>query len=456
MLYCCYFNIISKMEPLIRVENLNVVYNLGKSSEYRALSEINLEIYPEEFIIFFGPSGCGKSTLLYSISGLERNIMGSIYISGRDIALYSEKETLEFHRKTIGMIFQAFYLIPSLTVVRNVTLPQVFMNQDKSGRRAKALDLLEYFGVKAHAYKMPTELSGGQQQRVAIARSLVNDPDILLADEPVGNLDSKSAMDVMDVLRNLNEKHKKTVILVTHNPAFLGYAHRVFYIKDGRLVDVKVNRKIAGLDLPSMEIKRNVARDLELLISTFSSLTPDQAGNLLIPFKAKQIVSEVLIQMTSEEVDRIEKQVESMLMTGIYEDDSTYQMLDQSEEKGGLGLDKRTAERISDKVKDIVKEIKLLEEEDKRIKDKMEKDSGGEVMQIRHYLLEQFEVKIENFVALEILDEAIRERLDSLIDLKTVEARLRAPIRKKGAGLSRNKAHKVAKRLELLILGKYK
>jgi putative ABC transport system ATP-binding protein len=444
------------MEPLIRVENLNVVYNLGKSSEYRALSEINLEIYPEEFIIFFGPSGCGKSTLLYSISGLERNIMGSIYISGRDIALYSEKETLEFHRKTIGMIFQAFYLIPSLTVVRNVTLPQVFMNQDKSGRRAKALDLLEYFGVKAHAYKMPTELSGGQQQRVAIARSLVNDPDILLADEPVGNLDSKSAMDVMDVLRNLNEKHKKTVILVTHNPAFLGYAHRVFYIKDGRLVDVKVNRKIAGLDLPSMEIKRNVSRDLELLISTFSSLTPDQAGNLLIPFKAKQIVSEVLIQMTSEEVDRIEKQVESMLMTGIYEDDSTYQMLDQSEEQGGLGLDKRTAEKISDRVKDIVKEIKLLEEEDKRIKDKMEKDSGGEVMQIRHYLLEQFEVKIENFVALEILDEAIRERLDSLIDLKTVETRLRTPIKKKGAGLSRNKAHKVAKRLELLILGKYK
>lgn len=444
------------MESLIRVENLNVVYNLGKSSEYRALSDINLEIYPEEFIIFFGPSGCGKSTLLYSISGLERNIMGSIYINGRDIALYNEKETLEYHRKTIGMIFQAFYLIPSLTVVRNVTLPQVFMNQEKVGRREKAMGLLEYFGVKAHAYKMPTELSGGQQQRVAIARSLVNDPDILLADEPVGNLDSKSAMDVMNELRNLNEKHKKTVILVTHNPAFLGYAHRVFYIKDGRLVDVKVNRKLAGLDLPNTEIKRNVSRDLELLINTFSSLTPDQAGNLLIPFKAKQIVSEVLIQMNAEEVDRIEKQVESMLMTGIYDDDSTYQMLDQPEEQGGLGLDKRTAEKISYKVKGIVKEIKILEEEDNRIREKAAKDAGGEIMQIRHYLLEQFEVKIANFSALEILDEAIRERLESAIDSKTVELRLRTPVSKKGAGINRSKAHKVAKRLELLILGKYK
>lgn len=444
------------MEPLIRVEKLNVVYNLGKSSEYRALTDINIEIYPEEFIIFFGPSGCGKSTLLYSISGLERNIMGSIYISGRDIALYNEKETLEYHRKTIGMIFQAFYLIPSLTVVRNVTLPQVFMNQEKAGRRAKAMDLLEYFGVKAHAYKMPTELSGGQQQRVAIARSLVNDPDILLADEPVGNLDSKSAMDVMDVLRNLNEKHKKTVILVTHNPAFLSYAHRVFYIKDGHLVDVKVNRKIAGVELPTVEIRRNVSRDLELLISTFSSLTPDQAGNLLIPFKAKQIVSEVLMGLNSEEVERIEKQVENMLMTGIFQDESTVQMLDQPEEQGGLGLNKRTAEKITDKVRGIVQEIKILEEEDKRIKEKMEKDAGGEIMQIRHYLLEQFEVKIANFAALEILDEAVRERLESAIDRKTVEIRLRTPIKKRGAGISRSKAHKIAKRLELLILGKYK
>ncbi len=444
------------MEPLIRVENLNVVYNLGKSSEYRALTDINLEIYPKEFVVFFGPSGCGKSTLLYSISGLESNILGSIYVNGRDIALFKEQESLEFHRKTIGMIFQAFYLIPSLTIIRNVTLPQIFMSRDKTDRKQKAFELLEYFGVKAQAYKMPNELSGGQQQRVAIARSLVNDPEILLADEPVGNLDSKSAMDVMDVLRNLNEKHDKTVILVTHNPAFLGYAHRVFYIKDGRLIDVKVNRQLEGVDLPSMEIKRNVSRDLELLISTFSSLTPDQAGNLLIPFKAKQIVSDVLISMTTEEVGRIEKQVEGMLMTGIYQDNSTYEMLDQSEDQGGLGLDKRTAEKIAEKVKEIVKEIKILEEEDGKIKNKFVKDAGGEVMQIRHYLLEQFDVEVKNFAALEVIDEIIRERLDSLIDYKVVKLRLRTSVKKKGAGLSYRKAHSVSKRLELLILGKYR
>jgi putative ABC transport system ATP-binding protein len=444
------------MEPIIKTEKLNVVYNLGKSNEVWGLTDINIEIYPEEFIIFFGPSGCGKSTLLYSISGLERNVQGSIFVKGKDIAKFNNKENLEFHRKTIGMVFQAFYLIPSLTVVRNVTLPQIFMEQDKTERRQKAMDLLDFFAVKPQAYKMPNELSGGQQQRVAIARSLVNDPDIILADEPIGNLDSKSAMDVMDLLRSLNEKHKKTVVLVTHNPAFLSYAHRVFYIKDGRLVDVKVNRLIEGIDMPTIEIKKNVSRELELLISTFSSLSPEQAGNLLIPFKAKQIVSEALIEMSSEEVEKLEKQVENMLMTGIYQDDTTYKLLDVSEEAGGLGLNSRTAARISDKVKDLVAEIKFLEEKDTNIKNSTQKDDSEEVMQIRHYLLEEFEASIKSFAALEIFDQTIKERLESLIDRRTVEGRLRLSVAKRGVGLSYVKSKKISKRLELLILGKYK
>lgn len=444
------------MDPIIKAENLNVVYNLGKSNEVRALTDINLEIYPGEFIIFFGPSGCGKSTLLYSISGLEKNVLGAIYVKGRNISLFNRQENLEFHRKTIGMIFQAFYLISSLTIVRNVTLPQVFDNKPKAERRKKAMELLEYFGVNKQAYKLPNELSGGQQQRVAIARSLVNDPDILFADEPVGNLDSKSSLDVLGLLKSLNEQQKKTVILVTHDPAFLNYAHRVFFIKDGHLVDVKVNKNVEGVSIPKVEIKKDISKDLELLINTFSSLTPEQAGNLLIPFKAKQIVSEVLIGMTTEEVERIEKQVENMLMTGIYEDESTYQMLDQSEEKGGLGLNARTAEKISDKVRDIVKEIKVLEEEDKRMQANAESKAGSEVMQIRHYLLESFDVEIHNFAALEVLDQTIKERLETSIDRRAVEVRLRTSIHKKGVGISRSKAHKLAKRLELLILGKYK
>ncbi|NTW22624.1 ABC transporter ATP-binding protein [Candidatus Falkowbacteria bacterium] len=444
------------MQPIIKVEHLNVIYNLGKSSEYRALSDINLEIYPEEFVIFFGPSGCGKSTLLYSISGLETNIQGNVIVDGKNIALFDKKEILKFHRTTIGMIFQAFYLIASLTVQKNVALPQIFINGDKKERTKRALDLLEYFGVGKQARKLPTELSGGQQQRVAIARSLVNDPAILMADEPVGNLDSKSSQDVMDMLKTLNEKEKKTIILVTHNPAFLSYAHRVFYLKDGHLIETRVNKNVHGVQIPVAENKPNISKELELLIQTFSSLSPNQIGNLLIPFKAKQIVAEALIGMTTEEIEKIEKKVENLLMTGVYDTESTFEFLDQSMEKGGADLDRRTARKLADKIKDIVGEIKRLETEENKIRMHIMPDAGSEVMEVRHYLLDEYNVDIKNFIVLEVLDRAIKERLDNVIDRDVFRKRINAPLRRGGAGINRRTAKKMGKRLELLILGKYK
>jgi ABC-type lipoprotein export system ATPase subunit len=370
---------------------------------------------------------------------------------------FNTDEYLNFRRKTIGMVFQAFYLIPSLTVVRNVTLPQVFLNTDKAARRAKAMDLLEYFGVKAQAYKLPTELSGGQMQRIAISRSLVNDPEVIMADEPVGNLDSKSSEDVMKILQKLNEEKKKTVILVTHDPSFLSIAHRVFYLKDGHVVDVKVNKVVKALEFKQpAKIERDISRELDLLINTFSSLTPDQIGNLLIPFKAKQIVSEALIGLTSEDLRKIEQKVETMLMTGVYQDDSTRELLDKPTEEGGLGLDTRTAQKLSDKVTDMVREIKLLEEEDKRIKDHVSPDSSSEIMQVRHYLLEIFETHLKTFAALEVFDKAIGERLTTAIDRKEFVIRLYTPLSKGGCGIHKRTSKKIGKRLELLILGKYK
>ncbi|NTU98761.1 ABC transporter ATP-binding protein [Candidatus Falkowbacteria bacterium] len=445
------------MQPLIKVEHLNVIYNLGKSSEYRALNDINLEIYPEEFIIFFGPSGCGKSTLLYSISGLETNTQGNIYIDGKNLTLFNKNELLTFHRKTIGMIFQAFYLIASLTVQKNVALPQIFMNSDKKARTKKALEMLEYFGVSKQARKLPNELSGGQQQRVAISRALMNDPTILMADEPVGNLDSKSSQDVMDMLKLLNENEKKTIILVTHNPAFLSYAHRVFYMKDGVITETRVNRHVHGVHIATDdEVKPNISRELELLISTYSSLSPSQIGNLLIPFKAKQIVSEALIGMTTEEVGKIEKKVENLLMTGVYDNDSTFEFLDQSMEKGGADLDKRTAKKIADKIKDIIGEIKKIEDEENKIRLRISPNAGGEVMEVRHYLLDSYDIEVKNFIVLEVIDRAIKDRLDNVIDRDVFRKRLNAPLRRGGAGLNKRVAKKMSKRLELLILGKYK
>ena len=196
-------------QPLIKTENLKVIYNLGKSNEARALDGVDIEIYPHEYIILFGPSGCGKSTLLYTILGLQRPTYGKVFIKGRDISQFSEKELTNYRRKEIGIIFQAYYLIPTLNVFQNVVLPKIFLSEKPNKRKIQVNTLLQRFGVFDQKTKLPTNLSGGQQQRVAIARALVNDPEIILADEPVGNLDSRSATIVMETLREINERDKK-------------------------------------------------------------------------------------------------------------------------------------------------------------------------------------------------------------------------------------------------------
>ena len=228
------------VDPLIVIDKLRIIYNQGKSNETRALEETNLTIYPHEYVIIFGPSGCGKSTLLYSISGLQRATYGEVRIKGKAISKMSEQEDLEMHQKEIGMIFQAFYLISSLTILDNDCLPRVFRGEIPATRKKDGLALLRRFGIAEQADKMPNQLSGGQKQRVAIARSIVNSPDIILADEPVGNLDSESAQNVLDILKELNDIDKKTIIMVTHNPEHLVYADRVIYMKDGRVIKEEV------------------------------------------------------------------------------------------------------------------------------------------------------------------------------------------------------------------------
>lgn len=443
------------MESIIKIENLNVIYFLGRSNEVTALKDINLEIYPGEFIIFFGPSGCGKSTLLYSITGLETNTQGNILVSNRDIANLNNKELEKFRQKDIGMIFQAYYLITSLSVMDNVILPQVFLGAKRAEREKKALALLEHFGVKQQAHKLPSELSGGQQQRVAICRSLINDPEILFADEPVGNLDSKSADDVMNLLRELNENQKKTIILVTHNPAHLSFAHRVFYMKDGRITETKVNKAVNREVGRLISEPMAVSKDMELLIRTYTNLSSDQVGNLLIPFKAKQIVSEVLIGMTSEDVGKIEKKVIDLLIRGINDDDDTFKFLDIDDEAGGMGMDRRTARKLADKIKDIIKEIKSLEEEEEKLKNNSLINTGKETMEIRHYLLDLYKAKVTDLAALAIIDQTIDDRMSNRIDKATVQKKLDLSL-PEGAGLNKKTAKKIAQRLELLILGKFK
>lgn len=443
------------VKPIINIKKLNVVYGLGKSNEFYALKNINLEIYPGEFVIFFGPSGCGKSTLLYSIAGLETNIQGDIYVDDKNLSNLSDKEIELIHQMKIGMIFQAYYLISSLSVFKNVILPQIAIGADSAERAGKAMKLLEHFGVKEQANKPPADLSGGQQQRVAICRALINDPDILLADEPVGNLDSKSSEDVLNLLKNYNEKHKKTVVLVTHNPAHLNYAHRVFYMKDGIIIDTKANQPINREFNKNKEEQVTLSKELELLARTYSNISSNQLGNLLIPFKAKQIVSEALIDMTAEEIGQIEKKTEELLIRGISDSGLIAKFFDADINKGGLGMNKNTAIKLADKIKGIIKEIKLLEAEEEKIRLKQITEND-EASQLRRYLLDTFNISLADQNSLNAMNSAIRNRIENKIDREIFQKTLDMPIAKGGVGLDKRSARKLAKRLELLILGKYK
>ncbi len=446
-----------KQKPIIKIKDLNVTYFRGRPNEIKALDDISLDIYSGEFVIFFGPSGCGKSTLLYAVSGLETNITGNIFIDDKNIAQMKNREIEHFHQKKIGMIFQAYYLIHSLDVLKNVVLPQMALNVGKKKREKKALQLLEHFGVKEQRAKLPNELSGGQLQRVAICRALVNEPDVLLADEPVGNLDSKSAEEVMNLLKDLNKKRQKTIVLVTHNPAHLNIAHRVFYLKDGRLIKTQVNKAITEELKKEEEKVTPISKELEMLAKSFSSIT-GEAGNLLIPFKAKEIVSEVLSGMTLEEMGSVEKKVENLLVTGVKGHlRNLTEYLDKPMEEGGLGLDKRTAENIAEKTKNIIEEIKTLERQEYEIqRERKEKYPEREILEIRHYLFNLFDYQAKDVASLVVIDQAIRERLQDKISRKQFQKKLDRPLSKDGAGMDKRIAKKMARRLELLILGKYK
>lgn len=226
--------------PVIKTVNLSRTYILGKI-EAAALSNVNIEIYSGEFIVFFGPSGCGKSTLISLVAGLQKPSSGKVLIRGENLAELDKGGLAKYRRSKIGMVFQNFNLINTMNVIENIALPLAFAKINKKRRVQRAENLLGVVGLKEYRNHTPSELSGGQQQKIAIARSLVTNPWILLGDEPTGNLDSKSANEIMRLLISLNRKSKRTVVLITHNPDYLEYADRVFYLRDGRIVKIKVN-----------------------------------------------------------------------------------------------------------------------------------------------------------------------------------------------------------------------
>jgi len=440
-------------EPIIRLKDVKVTYFPGKSNEVTAVKNVTLDIYRGEFVIFFGPSGCGKSTLLYSIAGLERHATGGIFVEGKDVVKMSDNDLEKHYQTTIGIIFQAFYLIPSLSVLQNVMMPQIAIGAEPEERKKKAEDLIKYFGVWHQASKFPTELSGGEQQRVAISRSLVNDPDIILADEPVGNLDSKSATDVLSLIQEMNKTKKKTVILVTHDPTHLDTADRVFYLKDAELIDMKVNKEPRIIKRQNTKSEEGTKKDkssLELLAKTYSK-GKETIDGLLLEYKAREVVLEALTGLSGDEISSIEERVQIMIKKGVNDKNELFKYLDKDLGSGGIGLDKRTAKTINEKVKNIVEELKVVEKPNDKVIHPMDEF----VKQIRTYLIEEFDIKIKSTDTIEVIESVIKDRVQGLTDRKGVFSALDLDIKEGGAGLDRRDAKKAAKRLELILLGAY-
>lgn len=221
------------MKTIIKLDNVWKTYHMDGVS-INALAGMNLEIKQGEFIAVTGPSGSGKSTCMNMIGCLDIPTKGKVYLEEHDISKLSESNLAQIRGQKIGFVFQAFNLIPTLTALENVMLPMTFQNISKNRRLHKARELLIKIGLKERLHNLPSQLSGGEAQRVAMARALANDPEIILADEPTGNLDSKTGEEIMELLKYLHKKEHRTIALVTHDTSLTRYAQRTIHIKDGK------------------------------------------------------------------------------------------------------------------------------------------------------------------------------------------------------------------------------
>lgn len=444
---------ISVVMSLIEIKNASVVYNEGADNQVSALLNINLEIEPEEYIIIFGPSGCGKSTLLNVIAGLEKPTRGEIYIDNENLGEINADRLAKFHCTKIGMIFQAYNLLPSLSVRDNIILPQMFLGaNNRKVRREKADKLLAKVGILEQADKIPTELSGGQQQRIGIARALINDQPIILADEPIGNLDSKSAKNVMNILKELNKKEKKTIIMVTHNPESLDYANRVFYMKDGKIEHEVANKK----NLQKREEKEITPqeKEFELLSRSFPGLSEAQLHLLMVPFKAK-VLSEYLLTHTDvDQNQRLEEFIRDRIL-GKLEKYEFRMMLDRPMEKRGVGLDERTAANYSHELEKIIEIAKLIKRDLKNSAERLGLDEQTlKFKLIARYLTVSF-VKDINDNQKEILERLVGMRLKNEISKEVLSKALDIPFKEGGVGLDKRIVKKIVRDLEVILLMKF-
>ena len=245
------------MTPVISIRNLTKTYQMGENAVH-ALRSISLDIQPSEFVTVVGPSGSGKSTLMHILGCLDQPTSGQYFLDGKDVSRLSDDEISAVRNNKIGFVFQGFNLLTRTSALENVELPLLYSKVPvpAAERRRRAMEALAAVGLESRSEHHTNQLSGGQQQRVAIARALVNNPSILLADEPTGNLDSRTSVEVMDIFQSLKEERGLTIVLITHEPDVAAYGSRIVAFRDGVIVSNKANtqRRTARTELVDLPV----------------------------------------------------------------------------------------------------------------------------------------------------------------------------------------------------------
>jgi putative ABC transport system ATP-binding protein len=430
------------MRSIITTENVDVTYNPGKSNEFKALMNISVEIAAREYIIFFGPSGCGKSTLLYSIFGVLAPTAGKVVVKGDSIYDFAPMDLVMYQRKTMGIMYQSFNLIPSLTVLDNVQLPLIFAGYPPSTRERRAMDLLDRFGIVHVAHKRPGLLSGGQQQRVSVARSLVNDPEILIADEPVGNLDAVSAEAVMNTLEEINRNDKKTVLLVTHDAKYLPYAHRVLYLDYGKIDRIVVNPE--KVQIKKTRPGETIVTEIEQLARIYPYDTPEQ-------LRVKSLINFLTQDLSFDQIVRLEKMTQHVI-EGTLSEEQFRTILAADYEQGGCGIKPQQADEMTKRMYQVLDQSNDVVRFRRSAMGENVVDLGrlDLIKHIQQYMIGEYRVEPDSRM-LERLTKMVTNRVYGYITREEFHRQLRLPEEEGGAGFDIYLAADLSRYLEKLI-----
>jgi putative ABC transport system ATP-binding protein len=405
------------------------------------LTGVNTDIYEGEYIILFGPSGCGKSTLMYAIQGSLPPGEGTLLIKGDDVYAYPPAERVYFQRYVMGIIFQSFNLIQSLSVLDNVALPMIFCNVDRTKRERRAQSLLDRFGVGFVSHKIPAMLSGGQQQRVSVSRSMVNDPAILLADEPTGNLDSVSTQQVMDKIDEINTFDRRTIIMVSHNAAHLSYAHRVYYLRDGLIVREVVNPQ-------RKQIKP--VKEGETIVTELEQLARLYPYDSIETLRVKSMVNFLTQNYSYDQLIRLEHAI-GLFIQGRIDRDAFIKSLILPYERGGVEVSEEEARRMANVT------IKIMQQADDIRRFRARKDNNNIFFnqhklseRLKEHLLHEFRITLSKEQDNNLV-EIIADRVTGVSSIDDMNAQLMKGVRTRGLALSEAEADEITRYFEKII-----